>query len=47
LGQICFYKKTYQRGGKKVYNGADIFFYLPVFLPVINMHIGLSEFKYL
>ena len=25
-----------------VYNGADRLFYLPVFLPVINMHIRLS-----
>jgi len=32
----------YQRGRQKVYNGTDRLFYLPVFLPVINMHICLS-----
>jgi len=30
------------KGRKKVYNGADRLFYLPVFLPVINMHIRLA-----
>jgi len=38
-GGFDFYnKKTYQRDGKTVYNGADRLFYLPV----INMRIRLS-----
>ena len=40
-GGFAFIKKV-SKGWEKVYNGADGFFYLPVFLPVINMHIRLS-----
>jgi len=46
LGRIYFNKKRI-KGAGQIYNGADILFYLPVFLPVINMRIRLSELKYL